>query len=157
MTSDFQIVAISREYFEHLFSMSDAELSEHDARRMIVDSNPGFPCRVSLTDAEVGETVILAHYEHHDFHSPYQSSGPIFVRETAQTAKLEVNEIPVMLRHRLLSVRAYNEKAMMKSAKVVEGQALEETIRHFFSDSKIAYLHVHNAAPGCFNCVVQRA
>jgi len=157
MTSDFQIVAISRGYFEHLFSMSDSELSEHDARRMIVDSNSGFPCRVSLTDAEVGETVILAPFAHHDVHSPYQSSGPIFVRETAQTANPEVNEIPVMLRHRLLSVRAYSEKGMMKDAKVVEGQTLEETIRQLFSDSKISYLHLHNAAPGCFNCLVERA
>ncbi len=157
MTSDFQITAISREHFEHLFSMSDAELSEHGARRMIVDSNPGFPCRVSLTDAEIGETVILAPFAHHDVNSPYQSTGPIFVREAAQTARLEVNEIPLMLRHRLLSVRAYNEKTLMKTAKVVEGQALEETIRQLFSDSKIAYLHIHNAAPGCFNCVVKRA
>ena len=79
------------------------------------------------------------------------------MREAAQTAKPEVNEIPVMFHHRLLSVRAFNEAAMMKAAKVVEGKALQGTIWHFFTNSDIAYLHVHNAAPGCFNCMVQRA
>lgn len=45
----------------------------------------------------------------------------------AQTAKPEVNEIPRMFDHRLLSVRAYDELAIMKGAKVVEGRALEKT------------------------------
>jgi len=108
-------------------------------------------------DAPVGETVILTSFQHHPVDSPYQSAGPIFVRELAQTARPEVNEIPIMFRHRLLSVRAYDQAAMMKAAKVVEGRALEETISDLLSDSGVAYLHVHNAAPGCFNCVVQRA
>jgi hypothetical protein len=62
-----------------------------------------------------------------------------------------------MFDHRLLSVRAYDEAAMMKAARVVEGRALEETIRDFFTNEAISYLHVHNAAPGCFNCTVERA
>jgi hypothetical protein len=36
-------------------------------------------------------------------------------------------------------------------------QSLEDTIRDFFTDASISYLHLHNAAPGCFNCAVQRA
>jgi hypothetical protein len=108
-------------------------------------------------DAPVGEQVILMPFQHHDVISPYQSAGPIFVRENAQTAKPQVNEIPVMFHHRLLSVRAYDEVAMMKKAKVVEGRALEETIRDFFTTESISYLHIHNAGPGCFNCLVQRA
>jgi hypothetical protein len=157
MQSDFQFVALPSENFSHLISMDDAELASRGAKRMSVDSYPGYPCRVSLMDAPVGERVILTPFRHHDVLSPYQSAGPIFVREKAQTAKPHVNEIPVMFHHRLLSVRAYNEAAMMKKAKVVEGQVLEETIRHFFSTEAISYLHIHNAGPGCFNCLVQRA
>jgi hypothetical protein len=137
--------------------MNDTELASLGARRMTVDDRPGYPCRVSLIDAPVGERVILTSFQHHDANSPYQSAGPIFVREAAQTAKPEVNEIPVMFHHRLLSVRAYNGAAMMKGARVVEGGVLEETIRDFFSNAAISYLHIHNAAPGCFNCAVQRA
>jgi hypothetical protein len=137
--------------------MNNGELESHGARRVTVDSHPGYPCRVSLRDAPVGEQVILMPFQHHDVISPYQSAGPIFVRENAQTAKPQVNEIPVMFHHRLLSVRAYDEVAMMKKAKVVEGRALEETIRDFFTTESISYLHIHTAGPGCFNCLVQRA
>ncbi len=157
MPADFQFVALPVERFTHLFSMSDAELASAGAKRMTVDSQPGFPCRVSLMDAPLDERVILTHFQHHDANSPYQSTGPIFVRETAQTAVLSVNEIPIMFNHRLLSVRAYDVSAMMKAARVVEGKALEDTIRHFFTNEAISYLQIHNAAPGCFNCTVQRA
>ena len=157
MRSDFQFVALPIENFSHLFAMNDAELESHGARRVSADSHPGYPCRVSLTDASVGERVVLTPFRHHDVTSPYQSAGPIFVRENAQTSKPPVNEIPVMFHHRLLSVRAYDEAAMMKSAKVIEGAALEETIRDFFTAESISYLHIHNAGPGCFNCMVQRA
>ena len=137
--------------------MSDAELASHGARRVNVDSHPGYPCRVSLVDAPVNERVILTSFRHHDVSSPYQSAGPIFVRENVETAKPHVNEIPLMFHHRLLSVRAYDEAALMKNARVVEGKDLEETIRHFFTIDSISYLHIHNAGPGCFNCMVQRA
>ena len=157
MRSDFQFVALPTENFSHLFSMNDAELESHGAKRMIVDSHPGYPCRVSLEDAPVGDRVILTAFRHHDVNSPYQSTGPIFVRENAQTAKPDVNEIPVMFHHRLLSVRAYDTAAIMKNARVVEGRVLEETIRDFFAKDSISYLQIHNAGPGCFNCTVQRA
>ncbi|MBZ5554522.1 MAG: DUF1203 domain-containing protein [Acidobacteriia bacterium] len=156
MTSDFQIVALSRENFVHLFSMNDAELAAQGARRLRVDEDPGYPCRVSLMDAPIGEGVILTPFKHHNVDSPYQSAGPVFVRETAQTARPEVNEIPLMFHHRLLSARAYDNTAMMRGAKVVEGRSLEEAIRHFFSDRDVAYLHLHNAGAGCFNCLVKR-
>ncbi len=157
MRSDFRFVALPRENFAQLFSMNDAELESHGARRVNVDSAPGYPCRVSLEDATISERVILTTFRHHDVISPYQSAGPIFVRENAKTAKPRVNEIPVMFRHRLLSVRAYDEAAMIKNARVVEGRVLEETIRNFFAKESISYLQIHNAGPGCFNCTVQRA
>lgn len=157
MRTDFQFVAVPVEGFTHLFSMNEAELAAVGARRMTVDAHPGFPCRVSLTDASIGERVILTQFRHHDANSPYQSTGPIFVRELAQTAQVPVNEIPLMFNHRLLSVRAYDEAALMQGARVVEGKNLEQTIRDFFTNDAISYLHIHNAAPGCFNCTVQRA
>ena len=157
MRTDFQFVGLPVEQFTHLFSMNDAELVSRGAKRMTVDAQPGFPCRVSLMDAPLGERVILTHFQHHTAESPYQAAGPIFVRESARTAKPAVNEIPVMFNHRLLSVRAYDAGAMMKRARVVEGSVLEDTVRDLFKDEAISYLQIHNAAPGCFNCTVQRA
>jgi len=89
--------------------------------------------------------------------SPYRASGPIFVRVNAQTATLGVNEIPQLLRSRLLSLRAYDRGAMMVTADVVEGDELEQHISRLFADERVEYLQVHNARPGCFNCEVRRA
>ena len=49
-------------------------------RRMRSDQPVGFPCRVSLEDAPVGEEVLLLPFTHQDSRSPYRASGPIFVR-----------------------------------------------------------------------------
>lgn len=157
MTINFQFVALAKEMFESLTQLKDEELAKHNAQWITVDSNPGYPCRVSLADAEVGEKVLALAFFHHDVNSPYRASGPIFIREKADTAKLELNQVPEMLRHRLLSVRAYNPFKIMVGAEVVEGTALESTIEKLFQNTDVEYIHVHNANPGCFNCAVYRA
>jgi hypothetical protein len=121
-----------------------------------VDSEPGFPCRVSLTDARVGERVLALTFEHHAVDSPYRSSGPIFVREHASTVEPAKNEIPTMLRHRLLSIRAYDSAHMMIDAQVNQGDELERVIENQFKNSAVEYIHIHNANPGCFDCAVYR-
>lgn len=157
MSTSFQFVAADAAQFAPLFDQTDADLAQLGIRRMTVDANPGFPCRVSLTDAEVGDTVLLLPFAHHDVASPYRASGPIFVRRGALTAQPSPGEVPAMLLHRLLSVRAYDESAMLCDADVVQGSELETTIGRFFSNARVRYLHVHNARPGCYNCSVVRA
>jgi hypothetical protein len=157
MNSSFRLIALPYERFTTLFGQSDAELEAIGARRMIVDEKPGYPCRVSLADAEVGETVVLVPFTHHDVSSPYRASGPIFIREGATMARPGPDEIPIMLRHRLLSVRGYDAASMMVSAEVLEGSKLEENIGRLFADESVSYLHIHNARPGCYNCRVERA
>ncbi len=157
MTSDFRVIAAPLKEFSHLFSLSDVELAERGARRMTVDTSPGYPCRVSLVDAAVGEEVILTPFVHHDADSPYRSSGPVFVREAAREVAPRANEIPELLRQRELSVRAYDRDGMMVDARVVEGRKLEDCIHSSFESEDVSYLHIHNAGPGCFNCAVERA
>lgn len=157
MTASFRLLALPPEPFAPLFDRTDAELGALGARRMVVDEKPGFPCRVSLADAEVGETVLLLPFTHHDVASPYRASGPIFVRRGVPAATPAAGEIPAMFAHRLLSLRAYDEAAMMVGAEIVEGRELGAAIRRIFADPAAAYLHIHNARPGCFNCRVVRA
>jgi hypothetical protein len=157
MSESFRLVALPTERFAPLFTKSDAELQAVGARRIIVDEKPGYPCRVSLVDAEVGESVLLIPYAHHDVPSPYRASGPIFVRSGATTATPAVGEIPAMLEHRLLSIRAYDGDAMLVAAEVARGSELAATISGLFATSRVSYLHVHNAKPGCYNCRVLRA
>jgi hypothetical protein len=157
MNIAFQLVALPYEPFAPLFDQTDAELVAIGARRMVVDTKPGFPCRVSLADAEIGETVLALPFTHHDVRSPYRASGPIFVRRGTSMASPRVNEIPIMFAHRLLSIRGYDESAILTAAEVIHGKDLEGAIQRLFCDENVSYLHLHNAGPGCYNCSVRRA
>lgn len=157
MQESFRFVALDAAPFAGLFGQSETELEAMGARRMVVDTAPGFPCRVTLADAEVGETVVLLPHLHHDVASPYRASGPIYVRQGGVTATPAIGEIPVMFRHRLLSLRAYDATGMMLGADVVQGTELEDAMDRLFEDERVDYLHIHNAKPGCFNCRVERA
>ena len=155
--SGFRFVALPYEPFAPLFDLSDDALRDRNARREVVTEKPGFPCRVSLADAEVGETVLLLSYRHHDVPSPYRAAGPIYVRRGVRPATPATGEIPLMFRHRLLSLRAYDRDASLVNAAAVSGTALDAAIRDLFADPAVGYLHIHNARPGCYNCRVDRA
>lgn len=156
MNDSFQFVPLPYEQFAPLFSLCNAELEAMGACLMTVDRNPGTPCRASLADAEVGEMVLLFPFVYHDVASPYRASGPIFIRNGADTARPAAGEVPIMFRHRLLSIRAYDEMAMMVDADVAHGNGLDDVIRRIFANERVRYLHIHNARPGCFNCRVDR-
>jgi hypothetical protein len=155
-STHFRILGLPIEPFRSLFALDDAALAKHGACRRIADSKPGFPCRVSLVDAEPGERLLLLPYKHHDVAAPYQASGPIYVREVAREATPGIDEVPEVVRGRLMSVRAYDGDGFMQGAEVTEGRLLEETIERFFGDARVAYLHLHNARPGCYSCRVDR-
>lgn len=153
----FRFCGLPAEPFGQLFSLSEPELARRQAKLCVADAKPGFPCRVSLVDAEIGERLLLLPYQHHDVDSSYRASGPIFTREKAVPAQLEVNEVPAYLRHRLLSIRSYDDASCMLHALVSEGLVLEDQIGTLFANPYAAYLHIHNARPGCFCCRVNRA
>jgi hypothetical protein len=123
---------------------------------MIVDRKPGYPCRVSLADAEIGEEVLLLTYDHHQTDSPYRASGPVFIRPGAAEVHLPKNELPVMLHHRFLSLRVYDRAGMMIHARTLEGKFLATAVQEIFAEAAAAYIQVHNAGPGCFNCQIDR-
>jgi len=153
---NFRFQGFSVVPFRPLFALSDEELRARGMRRMIADAKPGFPCRVSLEEAEPGERVLLLDYEHQPAHSPYRASGPIFVRETAGQA-YDSADVPPVLRTRLLSLRAYDADGMMVEADVVPGEEVEAALAKLFAPRETAYVHVHNAKPGCYACRVERA
>ncbi len=157
MNTNFIIKPIEKSIFSEYFNLNDQQLEKFNAKWLVADSKPGFPCRVSLKEAEIGERVLLIPHKYHDVNSPYKASGPIFIREYAVEAKLNINEIPEILTKRQLSVRAYSEDSMMIHAETTLGSGLEKVIYHQLSDPNVKYLQVHNANPGCFNCTVYRA
>ncbi len=137
--------------FQNLFALNDDALLATGARRMIAAAPDSAPCRVSLTDADPGEALILVNHSHlTDPSSPYRSSGPVFVREKAVEATPVAGVVPVMLARRLLSARIYDDAAMMLDADVVEGADLDARLRVWFTDAAVAQVQIHTARRGCY-------
>jgi hypothetical protein len=153
----FRITGLPAETFAPLFALSDAELAARDAVRQIADARrPGYPCRVSLTDSEPGDELILVNYEHHPVDSPYRMRFAIYVRDGEKRFDA-VDEVPEQLRIRTLAVRAFDASAMMAGWELVEGRDLGAAIERRFADPRAAYLHIHFAAAGCYAARVDRA
>ena len=79
------------------------------------------------------------------------------MREHADEYRPKINEIPEVLRIRLLSARAFDDSGMMLHADVIDGADLAPTIHRDFEDLQTDYIHLHNAKPGCFAARVDRA
>jgi hypothetical protein len=151
----YTIAGLDPQPFAAYFEMGEEALAAAGARRVVADG-PGYPCRVSLVDAAPGDELVLCAHRHHDVASPYRASGPIYVRRAAREAARHVDEVPEVLRRRLLSVRAYDAAGELRDAEVVPGDQLAGVIERWFARPAIAYLHVHNARPGCFAARVDR-
>ncbi|KWS06031.1 hypothetical protein AZ78_3585 [Lysobacter capsici AZ78] len=151
----YRISGLSPEPFRPLFALDDDRLRAHDMRRVVADSPRGYPCRVSLTDAAVGETLLLLPYEHHAL-GPYRASGPIFVREAALQAPTYRNELPPILATRYLSLRAYDRDGWMRDARAVEGAAAQDELQSLFAIDGVVSVMAHNARFGCFLCRIDR-
>jgi hypothetical protein len=153
----FRITGLSAEPFRHLYGLSDPELALHGVRRYVADKSPGFPDRVEMRDALVGERLLLLNHVCQPANTPYRAMHAIFVREGAENTYDRVGEVPGVMRTRLLSLRAFDAEGMMLDADVVDGNEIETVISRFFASPEVAYIHAHNARPGCFSGRIDRA
>jgi hypothetical protein len=118
-------------------------------RLLEVDEADSYPCRRCLHDALPGERVALLSYDPFLGDSPYRQPGPIFVH-VGPCSFDPTGELPEQLTRRRLSVRSFDRAHLMLGGLVVEGAELEATAEALLADDCVAYLHVHNAGPGCF-------
>lgn len=155
MTS-FRITGLSPLGFQNLFGLRDDQLEKRGVKRYIVDERPGFPDRIELRDAELGESVLLVNYLHQPADTPYRASHAIFVREGAAKTFDRVNEVPEALRGRLLSLRAFDRANMMVDADTVDGTEVEKLIGRFLANNDVAYVQAHFAKRGCYAARIER-
>lgn len=153
----YRINGLAPEQFAHLLGASDEVLAEHGAVRMTAQSKPGAPCRITLEDAEPGESLILVNHLSHDVANPYRATHAIFVRENAPEVGEYLDEIPPVFVPRMLSMRGFDDGGMMVDALVTQPGEAEQGIRTLFDNPAIAYIHAHNATRGCFAAKVERA
>lgn len=152
----FQIEALPQDTFQSLFALEGQALNALGAARIRIAEPHSAPCRVSLADAEPGEELILAPFEHQGASSPYRASGPIFIRPGAARARPEPGEVPDVLRRRMLSVRAYGARHEMVEADLADGRELEPLIARLLARADASYLHVHYAKRGCYAAKILR-
>lgn len=149
----YRITGLNPEPFKPLFALSDEELENRGMARMTV-TNDRFPCRISLVDRPVGEQVILLNHVSHDVANPYRASHAIFVADADQAEF--VDEMPPVFEPRILSLRGFDSQGMMADALIAQPGEADSGMRKLFESPKIAYIHVHNAARGCFSAKVER-
>ena len=154
--ASFQLVGLSAEPFTRLFALTDSELRELGVVRVVAGEKAGYPCRVSLVDADIGDELLLLPYCHQPAKSPYNASGPIYVRKRAQQRILDVGHVPEYVSRRLISVRAYDGDHMIVDADVCDGPNVAAEIERQFDDAQVRYIHLHNAKRGCYSCLVRR-
>jgi hypothetical protein len=153
----FRIRGLSPEPFRPLFDLDDEALKRLNARRMVADKKPGYPDRISMRDAEPGETLLLVNHVTHDVATPYRTSYAIFVSEGGEDTFDAIDEVPPAMRARLLSLRGFSPEGMLLEADVVEGREAEGLIERLFANPGIAYIHAHNARHGCYSGLIERA
>ena len=152
----YRISGLDPSPFAHLVGLGDDALAAHGAIRMTADKKPSFPCRVTLDDAEIGETLLLVNHCSHDSDSPYRATHAIFVSEGATKAAHYEDRIPPALDRRILSLRAFDADGMMTDAALAQPGEADPVIRRLLADPKVDHIDAHNAIRGCFAARVAR-
>ena len=151
----YRITGLDPRPFASLFLLSDGELARQSIVRMAVTNRPGFPCRISLDDAQPGETVLLLNHVS-VAQGPYAATHAIFVSAEATRGEF-ADKVPPALERRTLSLRAFDGDHMMIDAALAAPGEADSAIRRLFENSAAAYIHAHNATRGCFAAAVERA
>jgi len=152
----FRIAGLAPEAFADIHALKDADLAVRGARRVRIDAAHVAPCRVTLDDAALGETVILLSYAHQEADTPYRQAGPIYIREGGRRFDAP-DTIPPALARRTLSLRGYDLEGMMIEADLTEGAQAQALITRMFANPAVAYIHAHYARRGCFAARIDRA
>jgi hypothetical protein len=151
----YRITGLDPAPYKPLFGLSDEELAARGVVRMTV-SDHTFPCRVSLTDRDIGEKVLLLNHVSHDVANPYRATHAIFVTEVAEEPAEYVDEVPPVFQTRVLSLRGFDSDGMMAEAILTQPGEADEDIRRLFDNPEIATIHAHNAVRGCFSAKIER-
>lgn len=153
----FTISGLPAEAFADLFGLPDEALQARGILRRTADARPGYPCRITLEDAEPGERVLLLHHESHSAATPYRSSYAIYVREIARRAAHFRGELAPVMHNRPIALRLFDAGGMLVGADMGMNEALKEKIAAALARPDVAYLHAHNAMHGCFVAEIRPA
>lgn len=152
----YRIEGLSPDAFESLYGMMEGQLAAEGARRVVAAASRGWPCRITLQDAEEGESLILLNHVSHDVATPFRSAYAIYVREGATEPAVYVDETPPVFEGRPLGLRGFDAEGMLRHALLALPGEADVKIRELFDRPEIATIHAHNAAHGCFAARIER-
>lgn len=152
----FTITGLSPQDFSHLFGLPDEALRARNIVRRTADNKPGFPCRITLEDADPGETLLLLNHQSHAAETPYASRYAIYVRESAAAASTYTDELPPIFLNRPIALRLFNADGMLVGADMGVNGDVKAKIEQALARPDVDYIHAHNAMHGCFAAEVRR-
>ena len=150
----YRIDGLEPGQFAGLFELSDEALAARHARRAVA-SGPGYPCRITLEEAEPGEELVLVNHVSNDAATPFRASHAIYVRR-ADRAGSYVDEVPAIFATRTLGLRGFDSEGMLRGALLALPGEADAKIRELFEQPEVASIHAHNAALGCFLARIER-
>jgi hypothetical protein len=153
----YRIEGLPPQAFEAFTGLSDFELAVRGVRRVTADRKPGFPCRVSLEDAEPRETLFLLNHVSLDAATPFRSAYAIYVRERARKAACFEDALPPVFDGRSLSLRGFDREGMLRHARLAAPGEADGAIRELLRHDEIDQIHARNAAAGCFAARIVRS
>ena len=71
----YRIEGLDPAEFAPLFGLGEEELEARGIVRMTVTDKPSFPCRITLEDREIGETVLLLNHVSQGADTPSATEG----------------------------------------------------------------------------------
>jgi hypothetical protein len=151
----YRISGLDPAPYKPLFGLSDEELAAQGIFRVTVTEKPGFPCRITLLDRDIGDRVLLLNYVSHDVANPYRASHAIFVADGDQASFID--EAPPVFSNRALSLRGFDGNGMMADAVLARPGEADAAIRKLFENAAIESIHAHNATRGCFSAKIERS
>ena len=152
----YRIEGLSPEPFRPMFEMDEAELASLNALRVVAEKGGGYPCRVSLCDAEPGEQLILVNHVSQPLASPFRASHAIYVRKGAERSAPLVDAVSDYLDRRTLSLRGFDASGRIAAAVLAAPGGADAAIRELLSNGEVAEIHAHSAAYGCFLARIER-
>ena len=152
----YRIEGLAPEAFASLFGMMDGELAARGAMRVRADAASGYPCRVSLRDADEGEELVLLNHVSHDVDGPFRTAYAIYVRRAADAPASFEDEAPPYLDSRTLSLRGFGADGLLKHGLLAMPGEADGRIRELFERPEVDTIHAHAATYGCFLARIER-
>jgi len=151
----YRIEGLAPQQFSHLFGLTEEELAGMGVLRVTADG-PGYPCRVTLEDAQPGTDLLLLNHVSQPADTPFRSAYAIYVTEGAQEPASFVDVPAPVMQTRALGLRGFDVRGMLHACRLSMPGEADTHIREMLKDGEVAEIHAHNAAAGCFSARIVR-